>query len=69
MFYYKLYDDDEKVNYIKTTFEQKRIRQLLQDFEKAHQEYHNSEFIDFLKIKTRKRNLSRLQQLRIESQY
>ncbi|MBI5215361.1 MAG: hypothetical protein HY960_06370 [Ignavibacteriae bacterium] len=49
MFYYKLYDDEEKINYIKTTFEQKRIRQLLQDFEKVHQEYHNSEFIHFLK--------------------
>ena len=49
MFYYRIYDDEEKVNYIKTTIEQKQIRQLLKDFEKVHQEYHNSEFIHFLK--------------------
>ena len=48
MFYYRIYDDEEQVNYIKTVVEQKRIRELLQDFEKGHQEYHNKEFIHFL---------------------
>lgn len=51
MFYYKIYDDDEKANFIKTTIGEKKIRQLLQEFEQAHQEYHNSELIDFLKKK------------------
>ncbi|TAK51064.1 MAG: hypothetical protein EPO24_16140 [Bacteroidetes bacterium] len=51
MFYYRIYDDKEQVNYIRTVVEQKKIRQLLQDFEKVHQEYYNSEFIHFLKEK------------------
>lgn len=48
-YYYRIYDDKEQFNYIRSTFQEKKIRSLLKKFEKTHQEYYNSEFIDFLK--------------------
>ncbi|MBX2990033.1 MAG: hypothetical protein KF749_02580 [Bacteroidetes bacterium] len=48
-YYYRIYDDKEQFNYIRSTFQEKKIRTLLKKFEKTHQEYYNSEFIDFLK--------------------
>ncbi len=51
MYYYRIYDDKEEVNYIRTAVKQETIRQLLKEFESVHQEYYNSEFIHFLKEK------------------
>jgi hypothetical protein len=48
-FYYRIYDDKEQFNYIRTTFREKRIRTMLKKYEKTHQEYYNSEFVTFLK--------------------
>ena len=48
-YYYKIYDDKEQFNYIKSTFEEKAIRKLLKKFEKTHQEYYNSELLKLLK--------------------
>ncbi len=48
-YYYRIYDDKEQFNYIRSTFQEKKIRSLLKKFEKTHQEYYNTEFIDFLK--------------------
>jgi hypothetical protein len=48
-YYYKIYDDREQLNYIKSTFEQKAIRKLLKKFEKTHQEYYTTEFLKALK--------------------
>ena len=48
-FYYRIYDDEEQFNYFKTIFQEKKIRGLLKKYEKTHQEYHNSDFVEFLK--------------------
>lgn len=48
-YYYRIYDDKEQFNYIRSAFQEKKVRSLLKKFEKTHQEYFNSEFIDFLK--------------------
>lgn len=47
--YYRIYDDREQFNYIKSSFEEKRIRSMLKKFEKKHQQYYNAEFVTFLK--------------------
>ena len=47
--YYRIYDDEEKFNYFKSSFPAKKIRSLLKSFEKTHQEYHNAAFVGFLK--------------------
>ena len=48
-FYYRIYDDEEKFNYFKSSYEEKKIRRLLKKYEVVHQEYHNAAFVDFLK--------------------
>jgi hypothetical protein len=48
-FYYRIYDDQEQFNYIRTTFQEKKIRTMLKKYEKSHQDYYNSEFVVFLK--------------------
>lgn len=49
MYYYKIYDDKEELNFLKSSLEQGRIRDLLKEYEKNRQEYFNNEFVDFLK--------------------
>jgi hypothetical protein len=49
LYYYRIYDDNEQVNFIKSSLEAIRIRKLLQSFEKTHQVYYNAEFVNFLK--------------------
>ena len=48
-YYYRIYDDHEELDFIKSSFEYKEIRKLLVEFEKIHNEYYNPEFFDFLK--------------------
>jgi len=48
-YYYRIYDDEEQFNYFKTIFQEKKVRGLLKKYEKTHQEYHNSAFVEFLK--------------------
>ncbi|OGU79591.1 MAG: hypothetical protein A2W11_06570 [Ignavibacteria bacterium RBG_16_35_7] len=47
--YYRIYDDHEELDFIKSTIEYKEIRKLLEKFENIHKEYYNPEFLDFLK--------------------
>ena len=56
-FYYRIYDDKEQFNYIRTTFQERKIRTMLGKYEKMHQEYYNSEFIAFLKKSDRRAEL------------
>ena len=53
-FYYRIYDDKEQFNYIRSTFQDKKIRQMLKKYEKVHQQYFNTEFVEFLKKYDRK---------------
>ncbi len=48
-YYYRIYDDKEQFNYIKSTFQEKKIRTTLKKYEKAHQVYYNAEFMEYLK--------------------
>jgi hypothetical protein len=49
MYYYRIYDDKEELNFLKSSLEQQKIRDLLKEFEKTHEEYFNTEFVVFLK--------------------
>ena len=48
-YYYRIYDDKEQFNYIRSTFQEKKIRSMLKKYEKVHQEYFNAEFLEFLR--------------------
>lgn len=48
-FYYRIYDDKEEKNYFKSSLEQTRIKALLKEYEKTHEEYYNTEFVEFVK--------------------
>ena len=47
-FYYRIYDDKEDFNFIKSKFEHKKMVELLKDFEKSHKKYLTSAFIKYL---------------------
>ena len=49
VYYYKIYDDKEQFNFIKSTLMESRIRELLKSFETSHQQYYNNEFLNYLK--------------------
>jgi hypothetical protein len=48
LFYYRIFDDKEDFNFIKSTFDHKTMEGLLKDFEKTHKKYLNKTFIKFL---------------------
>jgi len=48
-FYYRIYDDKEQFNYIKSGFTERKIYSMLKRYERKHQEYRNEDFLDFLK--------------------
>ena len=56
-YYYRIYDDKEQFNYIKSAFQEKKIRGMLKKYEKAHQQYYNTEFVEFLRRYDRKAEL------------
>ncbi len=47
-FYYRIFDDKEDFDFIKSTFEHKKMEKLLKDFEKTHKNYLNKNFVKFL---------------------
>lgn len=49
MFYYRIFDDKEDLNFFKSSLEYEKIAALMSEFEKTKDEYRNSEFIHFLK--------------------
>ena len=56
-YYYRIYDDKEQFNYIRSTFQEKKIRGMLKKYEKIHQEYFNAAFVEFLRKHDRKAEL------------
>lgn len=48
-FYYRIYDDKEEKNYFRCSLEHAQIVELLKEYEKTHEEYYNSEFVEFVK--------------------
>lgn len=51
MHYYRIYDDHEELNFFKSTLEEKKIEELLKEFERERKQYFNLDFVDFLKKK------------------
>jgi len=49
MFYYRIFDDKEELNFFKSSLAYSRIRELMSEYEKSHQEYINKDFISYLK--------------------
>jgi len=49
MHYYRIFDDHEELNFFKSSLEDKRIRELLSDFERDRQQYFNGDFVEYLK--------------------
>jgi hypothetical protein len=49
IYYYRIYDDTEKLNYLKSSLPHEKVEVWLREFEKTHQKYFNVEFIKFLR--------------------
>lgn len=48
LFYYRIFDDKEKLNYLKSSLCHEEVEHWLKEYEKSHQKYFNPEFIDYL---------------------
>jgi hypothetical protein len=48
LYYYRIYDDKEKLNYMKSSLTHNEVEHWLKEYERAHQKYFNPEFITFL---------------------
>jgi hypothetical protein len=48
-YYYRIYDDKEQFDHIRSRFQEKKIRSMLKRYEKRHQEYYNTDFVEFLR--------------------
>jgi hypothetical protein len=51
MFYYRIFDDKEELNFFKSSLKYAEIAGLLKEYEKTHAEYINRDFLKFLKEK------------------
>ena len=49
MFYYRIFDDKEELNFFKSSLSYEKIREYMTEYEKSHQEYVNKDFISYLK--------------------
>lgn len=48
LYYYRIYDDKEKLNYMKSSLSHAEVEHWLKEYERTHQKYFNPEFIIFL---------------------
>jgi hypothetical protein len=48
LFYYRIFDDKEKLNYLKSSLPHEEVEKWLREYEKTHQSYLNQEFISYL---------------------
>lgn len=48
IYYYRIFDDKERLNYLKSSLSHEQVEQWLREFEKTHQKYFNPEFISYL---------------------
>ena len=47
--YYRIYDDQEKLNYLKSSLCHSELEAWLKDYETRHQKYFNAELVQFLR--------------------
>ena len=48
LYYYRIYDDKEKLNYLKSSLPHNEVEHWLKEYECSHQKYFNPEFIHYL---------------------
>lgn len=48
IFYYRIFDDTEKLNYMKSSLSHQEVEHWLREYERTHQKYFNPEFISYL---------------------
>ena len=48
LFYYRIFDDKERLNYLKSSLSHEEVEHWLREYEKSHQKYFNLEFIGYL---------------------
>jgi hypothetical protein len=51
MYYYRIFDDKEELNFFKSSLNYEKVAALIDEFEKSHSSYYNNDFIEFLKEK------------------
>ncbi len=49
MYYYRIYDDKEELNFFKSSLNDKKIKEYITEFEKERKQYFNLDFLEFLK--------------------
>ena len=49
IYYYRIFDDTEKLNYLKSSLSHEEVESWLREYEKSHQKYLNPEFISYLR--------------------
>jgi len=49
IFYYRLFDDNEELDFLKSSLEYEKIRELLSEFESKNNDYFNKDFVEFMK--------------------
>jgi hypothetical protein len=48
LYYYRIFDDKEKLNYLKSSLPHEQVEHWLKEYERTHQKYFNPEFIHYL---------------------
>lgn len=48
IYYYRIFDDTEKLNYLKSSLTHEKVEHWLREYERTHQNYLNPEFISYL---------------------
>ena len=49
IYYYRIFDDTEKLNYLKSSLSHEEVESWLREYESTHQKYFNPEFINYLR--------------------
>lgn len=53
MYYYRIYDDREELNFFKSSLERNKVDELKKEFEQGRKMFTNEEFLEFLRNKDR----------------
>ncbi len=48
-YYFRIFDDKEELNYLRTSLTRKQVERYLKAYEKTHLKYFNPEFVKYLK--------------------
>jgi len=48
MYYYRIFDDKDELNFFKSSLPYEKVNEYMRQYEKEHQEYDNKEFVNYL---------------------